>query len=85
MCRSGADALNHHHLLHFWMVVRGGGVTRARERLNASRPTLADRLRELAWRELLGVRVVHERRFDVVRLWGSRARAGARRCRSRAG
>jgi LysR family transcriptional activator of nhaA len=39
--------LNHHHLFHFWTVVREGGVTRASERLNVSQPTVSGQLREL--------------------------------------
>jgi LysR family transcriptional activator of nhaA len=41
------NALNHHHLFHFWTVVREGGVTRASERLNVSQPTVSGQLREL--------------------------------------
>ena len=41
------DALNHHHLFHFWTVVREGGVTRASEKLNVSQPTVSGQLREL--------------------------------------
>jgi LysR family transcriptional activator of nhaA len=41
------DALNHHHLFHFWMVVREGGVTRASEKLHVSQPTVSGQLREL--------------------------------------
>jgi hypothetical protein len=29
MYPAGLDTLNHHHLFHFWTVVREGGVTRA--------------------------------------------------------
>jgi LysR family transcriptional activator of nhaA len=39
--------LNHHHLYHFWMVVREGGVTRASEQLHVSQPTVSGQLREL--------------------------------------
>lgn len=41
------ETLNHHHLYHFWMVVREGGVTRASEKLNISQPTISGQLREL--------------------------------------
>ena len=41
------ETLNHHHLYHFWMVVREGGVTRASEKLNVSQPTISGQLREL--------------------------------------
>jgi LysR family transcriptional activator of nhaA len=44
---SGVEPLNHHHLYHFWMVVREGGVTRASERLHVSQPTVSGQLREL--------------------------------------
>ena len=39
--------LNHHHLYHFWSVVREGGVTRASEKLHVSQPTISGQLREL--------------------------------------
>jgi LysR family transcriptional activator of nhaA len=39
--------LNHHHLYHFWSVVREGGVTRASEKLHVSQPTVSGQLREL--------------------------------------
>jgi LysR family transcriptional activator of nhaA len=39
--------LNHHHLFHFWTVVREGGVTRASEKLHVSQPTISGQLREL--------------------------------------
>lgn len=41
------ETLNHHHLYHFWTVVREGGVTRASEKLNVSQPTISGQLREL--------------------------------------
>ena len=50
------DALNHHHLFHFWTVVREGGVTRASERLNVSQPTVSGQLREL--QEALGEKLL---------------------------
>lgn len=46
------EALNHHHLFHFWTVVREGGVTRASEKLHVSQPTVSGQLREL--QEALG-------------------------------
>ena len=49
-------ALNHHHLLHFWTVVREGGVTRASEKLNVSQPTVSGQLREL--QEALGEKLL---------------------------
>lgn len=39
--------LNHHHLYHFWTVVREGGVTRASEKLHVSQPTISGQLRQL--------------------------------------
>ena len=42
-----AELLNHHHLYHFWTVVREGGVTRASERLHVSQPTISGQVREL--------------------------------------
>jgi LysR family transcriptional activator of nhaA len=50
------DTLNHHHLYHFWMVVREGGVTRASEQLNVSQPTVSGQLREL--QEALGEKLL---------------------------
>src|SRR5512145_1383319 len=47
MYRRRVDTLNHHHLLHFWTVVREGGVTRASEQLHVSQPTVSGQLREL--------------------------------------
>ena len=41
------DTLNHHHLYHFWTVVREGGVTRASEKLHVSQPTISGQIREL--------------------------------------
>ena len=43
------ETLNHHHLYHFWTVVREGGVTRASEKLHVSQPTVSGQVREL-WR-----------------------------------
>ncbi len=43
----GQGRLNHHHLYHFWTVVREGGVTRASESLHVSQPTISGQLREL--------------------------------------
>lgn len=39
--------LNYHHLRHFWMIARHGGVTRAAEKLNVSQSTLSEQLAEL--------------------------------------
>jgi LysR family transcriptional regulator, transcriptional activator of nhaA len=50
------EALNHHHLFHFWTVVREGGVTRASEKLNVSQPTISGQLRELE--EALGEKLL---------------------------
>jgi LysR family transcriptional activator of nhaA len=47
MYRAEVGTLNHHHLFHFWTVVREGGVTRASEKLNISQPTVSGQLREL--------------------------------------
>ena len=47
MYHQRVDTLNHHHLYHFWMVVREGGVTRASEQLHVSQPTVSGQLREL--------------------------------------
>lgn len=50
------DVLNHHHLFHFWTVVREGGVTRASEKLHVSQPTISGQLRELE--EALGEKLL---------------------------
>jgi LysR family transcriptional activator of nhaA len=50
------QALNHHHLFHFWTVVREGGVTRASEKLHVSQPTISGQLRELE--EALGEKLL---------------------------
>ncbi|HEV7502197.1 MAG TPA: LysR family transcriptional regulator, partial [Vicinamibacteria bacterium] len=50
------DVLNHHHLYHFWSVVREGGVTRASEKLHVSQPTISGQLRELE--EALGEKLL---------------------------
>ena len=50
------QTLNHHHLYHFWTVVREGGVTRASEKLNVSQPTISGQLRELE--EALGEKLL---------------------------
>jgi LysR family transcriptional regulator, transcriptional activator of nhaA len=47
MYRFLVQTLNHHHLFHFWTVVREGGVTRASEKLNVSQPTISGQLRDL--------------------------------------
>src|ERR1700694_4570985 len=56
MYRLRVETLNHHHLFHFWMVVREGGVTRASEKLNVSQPTISGQLRELE--EALGEKLL---------------------------
>ena len=53
---AGMDTLNHHHLYHFWTVVREGGVTRASEKLNVSQPTISGQIRELE--RVLGERLL---------------------------
>jgi len=50
------ESLNHHHLFHFWTVVREGGVTRASEKLHISQPTISGQLRELE--EALGEKLL---------------------------
>lgn len=50
------QTLNHHHLFHFWTVVREGGVTRASEKLHISQPTISGQLRELE--EALGEKLL---------------------------
>lgn len=50
------EPLNHHHLFHFWTVVREGGVTRASEKLHVSQPTVSGQLREL--QEALGEKLL---------------------------
>jgi LysR family transcriptional activator of nhaA len=47
MYRACVQTLNHHHLYHFWTVVREGGVTKASEKLRVSQPTISGQLREL--------------------------------------
>lgn len=56
MYRPRVEMLNHHHLYHFWMVVREGGVTRASDKLNVSQPTVSGQLREL--QEALGEKLL---------------------------
>jgi LysR family transcriptional regulator, transcriptional activator of nhaA len=56
MYRAGVETVNHHHLFHFWTVVREGGVTRASEKLNVSQPTISGQLRELE--EALGEKIL---------------------------
>jgi LysR family transcriptional activator of nhaA len=56
MYPAGLDTLNHHHLFHFWTVVREGGVTRASEKLHVSQPTVSGQLRELE--EALGEKLL---------------------------
>lgn len=56
MYRVSMQMLNHHHLFHFWTVVREGGVTRASEKLHVSQPTVSGQLRELE--EALGEKLL---------------------------
>lgn len=56
MYRGLVEMLNHHHLYHFWSVVREGGVTRASEKLHVSQPTISGQLRELE--EALGEKLL---------------------------
>jgi LysR family transcriptional activator of nhaA len=56
MYRDWVQVLNHHHLFHFWTVVREGGVTRASEKLHVSQPTVSGQLRELE--EALGEKLL---------------------------
>jgi len=56
MYGSEVTELNHHHLFHFWTVVREGGVTRASEKLHVSQPTVSGQLRELE--EALGEKLL---------------------------
>jgi LysR family transcriptional activator of nhaA len=56
MYRESVQAVNHHHLFHFWTVVREGGVTRASEKLNVSQPTISGQIRELE--EALGEKIL---------------------------
>jgi LysR family transcriptional activator of nhaA len=56
MYRLPVEMLNHHHLYHFWAVVREGGVTRASEKLHVSQPTISGQLRELE--EALGEKLL---------------------------
>jgi LysR family transcriptional activator of nhaA len=56
MYRFQVETLNHHHLFHFWTVVREGGVTRASEKLNVSQPTISGQLRDLE--EALGEKLL---------------------------
>jgi LysR family transcriptional activator of nhaA len=58
------DVLNHHHLFHFWTVVREGGVTRASEKLHVSQPTVSGQLREL--QEALGEKLLARSGRSVV-------------------
>jgi LysR family transcriptional regulator, transcriptional activator of nhaA len=56
MYLADVETLNHHHLFHFWTVVREGGVTRASEKLHVSQPTISGQLRELE--EALGEKLL---------------------------
>ncbi len=64
MYRFGVEVLNHHHLFHFWTVVREGGVTRASEKLHVSQPTISGQLRELE--EALGEKLLKRSGRTVV-------------------
>ena len=64
MYRACVEMLNHHHLYHFWMVVREGGVTRASDKLNVSQPTVSGQLREL--QEALGEKLLARAGRSVV-------------------
>lgn len=64
MYRGGVESLNHHHLFHFWTVVREGGVTRASEKLHVSQPTISGQLRELE--EALGEKLLRRSGRTVV-------------------
>jgi LysR family transcriptional activator of nhaA len=64
MYRGGVEVLNHHHLFHFWTVVREGGVTRASEKLHVSQPTISGQLRELE--EALGEKLLRRSGRTVV-------------------
>lgn len=41
------DALNYHHLLYFWLVVKEGGVAKAAARLRLSHPTVSAQVHTL--------------------------------------
>ena len=41
------DALNYHHLLYFWTVVREGGISKAAEKLRLSQPTISAQIKIL--------------------------------------
>jgi LysR family transcriptional regulator, transcriptional activator of nhaA len=64
MYARGVEAVNHHHLFHFWTVVKEGGVTRASEKLNVSQPTISGQLRELE--EALGEKLLRRSGRTVV-------------------
>lgn len=50
--RDSLEWLNYHHLRHFWVIAREGGLTRAAEVLRVSQSTLSQQLGELeAWLE----------------------------------
>jgi len=51
--------LNYHHLRHFWMIAKHGGVTRAAAKLNISQSTLSEQLAELE--EALGQQLFERR------------------------
>lgn len=41
------DWLNYHHLHHFWVVAKEGGIARACEKLHVTQPTVSGQLRQL--------------------------------------
>ena len=43
----GVPSLNYHHLRHFWVIARAGGLTRAAERLNVAQSALSTQLAAL--------------------------------------
>ena len=43
----GAEWLNYHHLMYFWVVAREGSVTRACEELHLAQPTISGQIKKL--------------------------------------
>jgi LysR family transcriptional activator of nhaA len=56
--------LNFHHLRHFWMIARHGGISRAAKALNISQSTLSEQLAELEDR--LGQQLFERRRRQLL-------------------